>query len=93
MGSLGQRQERARAGLRRGNGGSGRVRERTGWAEAMQVGLLSWAGKPGRERKERRAGAVWAEWLLDVGLDWVFVFLWFSFPFSFLFFSNQLKLI
>ena len=89
MGSLGQRQERARAGLRWGNGGSGRVQERTGWAEAMRVGRLSWAGKLGRERKERRAGAVWAERLLAAGLDWVILFLWFSFPFSFLFFQTN----
>ena len=64
------------------------MRERTGWAEVVRVGLLSWAGKPGRERKERRAGAVWAERLLAAGLDWVFLFL--GFPFSFPF-SNQLK--
>ena len=50
MGSLGQRQERIHAGLRRGNGGSIHMRERTGWAEVVRVGLLSWAGKPGIKR-------------------------------------------
>ena len=79
MGSLGQRQERIHAGLHRGNGGSVHVRERTGWAEVVRVGLLSWAGKPaasGRKGDRERFGPSGC-WLLG----WIGFSYFSGFPF------------